>query len=177
MGKLLHRIRTISFVLLIISSIAAPGKLFGQGKFSVSGGFSLPELLNGSVLYQLKQSQIGLNIGFYPKYSYKYIPLSAIYYYHFAGSSEFSTLRPWYGKSGLMYLVDEDQYMLDKSLYIPLLLGRNFNMSMHFGLNLEIGLAFLIYNDNTIKEYHEYPYGSPEVGSTPSGGFAFFYRF
>jgi len=177
MGELLHRIRTISFVLFIISAIVTPIKLFGQGKFSVSGGFSLPELINGGILYQIKQSQVGLNIGFYPKYSYKYIPLTANYYYHFAGSSKFSTLRPWYGKSGLMYLVDEDQYILDKSLYFPLLVGRNFNMSNHFGLNLEIGLAFLLYSDRTIKEYHEYPYGPAEVGSTPSGGFSFFYRF
>lgn len=176
MKQFLNRIKTTSCVLLIMSAIAIPNVLFGQGKLYISGGFSTAELLNGGLRYKINQSQIGLSIGFIPVYSYKSLTLSGNFYYHFAGSSKLSDLRPWYGKSGILYLVNEDQYVLDKGFYLPFLIGRDFNISKKIGINSELGLGFLLFNERTTKKISTQEYGVSEAGSFPCFGIGCIYR-
>jgi hypothetical protein len=56
-------------------------------------------------------------------------------------------------------------------------LGRNFNLSRHFGFNFEIGIGFLLYSKTSMKQCLEYPNGEPEARSTPNWGFVYSYRF
>ena len=176
MEQYLPRIKAIIFILLIISNFATPVKLLGQGKFSITGGVSTAELLNGGIRYRIKQSQIGLSAGFIPAYSYQSLAISSNFYYHFGGSSEFSDVRPWYGKSGLLYIVDEDEYVMDKGLYLPVQIGRDFNISNKFGINFELGLSFLLTNDRAIKKIRNSEFGESEASSFPCFGIGCFYR-
>lgn len=176
MEQFLHRNNTIIFILLILSGFAFPGKLYGQGKISITGGFSTAELLNGGVQYRIKQSQIGLSAGFIPANSYQSLAISGTFCHHFAGSSKFSDLHPWYGKSGILYLVDEGEYLMDKGFYLPVLIGRDFNISNKFGINFDLGLGFLLSNDRTIKKMSTSEYGESEASSFPCFGIGCFYR-
>ena len=176
MEQFIIRIKTIICAVLILSGLAIPVEIFGQGKFSVTGGFSTAEFLNIGVKYRIMQSQIGLSSGFIPAYSYQSFTVSGNFSYHFGGSSKFSDLHPWYGKSGLLYIVDEDAYLLDKGLYLPIQIGRNFNISNKIGINFELGLEFLLTNDRTIKKMSNAEFGVSEASSFPCFGIGCFYR-
>lgn len=166
----------VVFMLFIISNFTISVKLLGQGKYSITGGFGTMESLNGGVRYRMKQCQIGLSAGSLPGYSYKSLAVSSSFCYHFGGSSKFSDLRPWYGKSGLLYIVDEDEYVMDKGLYLPVQIGRDFNISNKFGINFELGLGFQLINDRTIKKIRYSEYGESETRAFQCLGIGCFYR-
>lgn len=97
-------------------------------------------------------------------------------YYHFTGSSELSSRRPWYGRLGLVYLHDKKEGTFnDKLIFLNMRGGREFNISQNFGISLDAGVAFALYKDmgdNSLSIII-----AESFWATPSAGIGVFYRF
>jgi hypothetical protein len=145
--------KRLSCLLLIYTfSVSFSYQVFGQNTVKISAGFGLPELLNGGIHFQLKQTQIGIRIGFLPEKDESIITASGDVYYHFGGFSELSNIRPWYGRLGLNYMREEDEYGIDKYLNLNPRIGRQINFSNKIGIELDIGVFIVIFDDYEIKK-------------------------
>ncbi len=161
----------LSILIVLAFLIITGGKLSGQQRVNISAGAGYPELLNIGVRFQIEQSQLGMSIGTWPSsdkwlFDWKNIvSLSGDYYYHFGGSSDFSDLRPWYGRIGLnfMKIIFENEQNTLLSSYFRV--GRDFYFNRVSGFSLDAGVSFCIINEPGI---------TPVL---PAPGFGFFYRF
>lgn len=115
-------------------------KILCQEKINISAGFGIPEFLNVGLRFRLDLFQLGLNVG---------IPIegtnsfSGDVRYHFGRFSYLSDRPPWYGKIGLNYLRDEEEDVyIDKYIYFNTRIGREFNISGKFGIELEVGAIY-----------------------------------
>ena len=101
------RIGLIILLILFIGNI----QLYSQAeKFNITAGAGYPEALNVGVRYQLNQQQVGLGLGYgmsescgSKKEIKTSFSISADYFYHFGGTSEFSNRHPWFARAGLYY--------------------------------------------------------------------------
>lgn len=135
--------KTMSCTLLLLFFIMVFGQsASGQGKAVISAGFGIPELLNLGVQYQFHQCQIGMSIGTFPSPNEHLMTLSGDFRYHFAGYSNLSGLREWYGKIGLNYLRDETTSKTEKYMYLNARIGRNFDLTNKLGINVDIGAIY-----------------------------------
>jgi hypothetical protein len=137
---------------IAVLSLSFNAHLFGQDKLIISTGIGLPELLHIGARYPFEQAQIGLSVGTFPAGSDESIlTVSGDFYFHFAGSSQWSSRRPWYGKIGLNYLRDETDRLIDKYLYLSARIGREFNLSRQFGMTIDLGPAFQLVHEESEK--------------------------
>jgi hypothetical protein len=157
-----------NILLLIASLLNSSEKAFGQEKTNFSVGIGLMELLNIGIKYQiLDQAKIGLSIGWWPggQYSGNLLSFSGDFYYHFAGSSKLSDLRPWYGRIGLNY----DREDLNENInwwYSYLRFGRDFYFNKKFGISMDAGL-----------NYHFNPEATGNFSFAPALGGCVFFKF
>jgi hypothetical protein len=165
-----------NLILFSIFSFCFGNQSFGQEKVNISAGFGLPELLNVGVRYQLKQTQMGIGFGFMPMKNESVISFSGDAYYHFAGLSELSDRRLWYGRIGLNYMRDETKTLVDKYIYLNLRIGRDFNISKKFGVEIDAGAIFELFNDKLRKEPSSAWNFDLEFPVLPSFGIGLFYR-
>jgi hypothetical protein len=145
-----NKMKTISIVLLIIAlSFSSGGQMFGQEETTISAGIGYPDLLNIGLKFRvLNQANIGLNIGFFPSnnntssmvYWGTLLSFAGDFYYHFAGSSEYSEMRPWYGRIGINYMKDMD-YPSNNALIPYLRIGRDFYLNKNDGISIDLGLG------------------------------------
>lgn len=164
-------------ILLGIFSFCSGNPLFGQEKVNISAGIGLPELINVGVRYQIDQMQIGISFGSVPVKDESLISVSGDIFYHFAGLSEFSNRRPWYGRVGLVYLRDETNTFIKKYLFLNSRVGRDFNVSEKIGVQIDAGVIFQLYNDQVKKEPSngwDFDLNFPVF---PSFGAGIYYRF
>ena len=146
---------------------------FGQEKINISAGLGLPELVNVGVRYQINQAQLGISAGMFQDA----FAVTGDYYQHLFGSSKFTERRPFYTRVGLTYLRDEDETSLDQYISLAVRVGRDFNLSKNFGLQLDIGVPFEILHDQTKKEnYKSSPFTINFDMFIPAFGFSVFYR-
>jgi len=147
-----NKVRPLIYILLIISFLIIYGnKINGQEKVNISAGFGVPELIHVGVHRQLDQFQIGLNIGVIAE-EYFIFSISGDIYYHFGGTSELSNRRPWYGRGGLTYFREENEYEIDKYRYLTLRIGRDFNISEKIGIEIDAGAMFELYHEEIVKK-------------------------
>jgi hypothetical protein len=104
---------------IIINQVNSPYK------FEISGGIGFPEILFGKVKYGSRNTQIGLGLAF--------DMINIEMYYHFAGKSKFTQVKPWYGSAGVYV----ERYYKERGYNIRF--GRSFNFSEKTGLNLDLG--------------------------------------
>ncbi|WP_020568523.1 hypothetical protein [Neolewinella persica] len=123
-----------------------------QKDFNITTGVGIPELLNVGVRYQINQFQIGSSIGSFPAIDESSISISSDVYYHFGRPSKLSTRRPWYGKIGLNYLRDEDEYKINKYLHFNTRIGREINISDKTGFQIEFGILHEMSSKSIIKK-------------------------
>lgn len=164
--------KTLSGMLLISAFfLGSGGQVSGQEKVNVTAGAGFLETLNIGIRYQLDQSQLGLSIGTWPSVSGSWfdwnslISVSGDFFHHFGGFSEFSDLRPWYGRIGLDFLRigwDDD---IENNLEPHFRIGRDFYFNRSFGCSLDAGVGFFIINDSDMAPV------------APAFGGSFFYRF
>ncbi len=149
---------------------------FGQERVNLSVGMGLPELLNIGVRYQVDQVQYGLAFGFIPLKEESLISVSGDVYYHFSGFTRHSNRRPWYARMGLNYLRDETSGILDQYLYLNMRVGRDFNFSEKFGLNIDAGVFIQLLRDKENKLPPGGIHFDLEFPLGPGLGIGFFYR-
>ena len=138
-------------IFLVIISICCNQRITGQNQVDIIGGIGVPELINIGANVQFDQTQIGLKIGSFPS-DESLFSFSADFYYHFAGTSELSSRRPWYMRAGLNYLRNETKTRVEKYSYLNLRIGREFNISNKIGIDVDAGIVFQISYSVTEKE-------------------------
>lgn len=144
-----------------------------NGKFDISVGIGLPELINIGIKYQVfDQVQIGLSTGLF---YYLGISFSGDIYYHFGGLSKFSEIHPGYGRIGITSYYGEEGG--DLQLFSYLRIGREFYLSRNFGISLDAGLSLSYYKYNNGYNYHNDPIWESTIGIIPTAGVSLFFRF
>jgi len=145
--------KAILLFLVIFSSMICKSQ--EQEKFNITGGIGFMELINLGGRFQFNQTELGFSIGTYPIQDESNLSLQTNVLYHFAGSSNFSNRRPWYIRSGLTYSWFESDYSEDKLFTIDGRIGRDFNISEKFGVQVDIGTIYIISHDEKEKNRDE----------------------
>jgi hypothetical protein len=118
--------------------------------FSAGAGFT--ELINAGLRYQfLDQHQAGLSVGYLPFINESAASVAGHYTRHFAGFTELSERYPWYLRGGLNYNRSESSFIIDRYFFANIRIGRDFNFSRRFGIELDSGVTFRLFHDETIK--------------------------
>jgi len=163
-------------IMVIVCTFINAARLSGQSNINITAGFGFPDLVNAGIRYQIGQAQIGVAAGFMPVEGESVTSASLDLYYHFIGSSELSTRRPWYGRLGLAYLHDKKEGVFnDKFVFIGLRVGREFNISQNFGISLDAGIMYKLYSDVEADDFAQLL--DALVTGFPCGGIGLFYRF
>jgi hypothetical protein len=167
-----NKVKTLPGMLLTLVLLLTSGmQMSGQEKVNISAGIGYLETLNIGIRYQLNQSQIGLSIGTWPSATDSWfdwnslISISGDFYYHFGGFSEFSDIRPWYGRIGLDFIRIGWDYGIENNLEPHFRIGRDFYFNRDLGFSLDAGVGFFILNETGL---------APVL---PALGTCFFYRF
>jgi hypothetical protein len=148
-----------------------------QEKINISAGMGIPELLNLSFRYQFLQRQLGLHAGFMPVNDEQVFSIGGHYTRHFAGFTELSERYPWYLRGGINYSRSETPGIIDKYVFTNLRIGRDFNFTRNFGFELDGGVTFQLYHDETVKDHHRDGYRlGIYLPVYPSFSAALFYR-
>ncbi len=103
-------------------------------------GIGYPEGFQADIRYPLKPFQIAFGVGNTTYFWADGYSLHFELIFNFAGSSEFSYLRPWYARIGFYFNrweYAEEEY--NPSFYL-LNFGREFNLSKRMGFSLDAGL-------------------------------------
>jgi len=141
-----NSLKKLTYAILVMGVIFS-GKVKSQDKIDLTASLGIPEFLNAGIRLNLKQVQLGFNIGTLPISGEKILSASANLYFHFAGNSEYTYLKPWYAMAGINWLTDEEVgFNLDKFLYLNLRAGREVNLSPRAALALDGGLLFELYH-------------------------------
>lgn len=148
---------------------------------NLTGGNGTPEMVNIGLRIQVDQYQYGLAIGTNLAYKNPNISVSGDFYYHFGGSSDHTSLRPWFVKTGLTYMSNEGEWEKRMNLLLVPRLGREFNITSQFGVALEVGGMLMILDQNKAKkERTDAVSGDLDLIGTeiiqPSAGLKIFYR-
>ncbi|GAB2766125.1 hypothetical protein [Salinimicrobium soli] len=172
--------KNLFFGTLLLLAFFFPAKS-GAQDFNVTAGMGLPELINVGLRVQFGQKQLGVAVGTYPGTSEDNFALSGDFYYHFGGSSEYTSLRPWFLKTGVTYLLAENEWERQTSFLLVPRVGREFNISPKFGIAVEGGLLVILSDKETVKKEREPSFFDFDLDFTgfilPAAGVNFFYRF
>jgi hypothetical protein len=180
--------RTALIMLFIALSIFHFTPAFGQKTLNISTGVGFPEGLHIKPRYEFEQTKIGIGLGSLPGSNYR--SFSGDAYFHFAGLSKLSTVRPWYFRIGLSYVRDESDTEINKYTDINTRIGREFNITKHFGIAYETGLKINLVHVEILKvpKKNYGPFWNALFGALDStfdfnsypvfisGGFMIFYR-
>ncbi|GAA4310549.1 hypothetical protein GCM10023115_34200 [Pontixanthobacter gangjinensis] len=142
--------RRLIIILVSICSFITSGQ--EQESFNITGGAGLLELFHIGGRFQLDQSELGFNIGTVPSPDEDIISLQANYLYHFGGSSDLSARRPWYLRGGFTFIRSDTEFELTKYSIVDLRIGRDFNFSEKFGVQIDLGPAYVISEDVREKQ-------------------------
>jgi len=165
-----YAIMVIAYTFLKVAPVS------GQGNINIAAGLGFPDLINAGIRYQIGQAQIGLSAGVMPTEGESVTSALLDVYFHFAGSSELSTRKPWYGRLGLSYLHDKKEGVFnEKFVYIGMRAGREFNLSQQFGISFDVGLMYKLYSD--VEENAFARLLDSMITGFPAGGIGLFYRF
>jgi len=173
--------KRVFFGILFLAFLFSGTRSYPQQGINVTAGIGFPELINLGIRVQFDQTELGLSAGTFPESGEDVLSLSANYYYHFGGSSEFTDLRPWFLKAGLTYAYSENEWNRGEYFFLGPGIGREFNISSNFAVALETGF-FVILSENE-KEKRESPdsiwnFDFDFTGSVlPAAGINLIYRF
>lgn len=173
--------RFFTYLITGLVFMLAAGTATAQQDYNLTGGNGTPEMVNLGLRMRVDQNQYGLSIGTNLAYKNQNFNVSADYYYHFAGNSGHTSLRPWFIKSGLTFLSSEGEWEKRTNLLFVPRLGREFNFTSEFGLALEVGLMLMLMDQNKAKKTRtDEITGDLDVIGTdflqPSAGLKIFYR-
>jgi hypothetical protein len=147
----------------------------------MTAGIGLPELMNLGLRLQFEQTELGISVGTAGWIEDEEFSISGDFYYHFGGSSKFTTIRPWFLKTGLTFIQAEDEWDRETLLILVPRIGREFNISPKFGIALEAGIMALLLEEKKVLKERPDSYWNLELDFSgdvvPSAGLNLFYRF
>lgn len=169
------------YAVFVIGFLFFPHSSRAQEGGSITAGLGLPELLNVGLRVQFTQTELGVAVGVDPWSEDESLALSGAFYYHFGGKSEYTSLRPWYGKAGLTYLRNENEWTRNTTFFLVPAVGREFNFNSHFGIALEAGILIVLSDhEKTLRKDPDSWFDLDLDFSgiiLPSGAINFYYRF
>ena len=162
--------RLAGLLLLAALLCSMPRQSSGQSDVAIAPGVGFTELINLGLTFRVAdQARVGFSVGWWPPSTEGWFgwghlfAITGDFYTHFAGSSEYSTLRPWFARIGINYVRDADY-----SYFLPIYLrvGRELNIDESSGISIDAGAGYnLIYKSE----------GTAAV--LPVFGICFFHRF
>lgn len=163
-----------TFLIIALFLISLP--IIAQNKLKASAGVGIIDVFNVGVDYQLNQSELGVNLGFWPnelnsQYS------SVNYYYHFAGKSKFTTVKPWFVRTGMFIVRSKNIYEIKYHFLTTLRVGREFNFSNRIGVALDAGASCYTFQYTKVLSSKPFVEGIYLIRFLPNGSIKVFYRF
>lgn len=146
-----------------------------QNSVKSSIGFGVHDGLNAGFDYQHMQSEFSFSIGLWP-YDSDLLLSSLNYYYHFAGKSKYTIVKPWFIRSGVFLMRTQSVYYIKYSILPTLRLGREFNLSDNWGISVDAGAVYFAYSYTKVLAYNPYPTGLL-IPFMPNGSIRIYYRF
>ncbi|MBL0084376.1 MAG: hypothetical protein IPP37_18960 [Saprospiraceae bacterium] len=138
---------TTSILISLLLSILISFSSSAQKKLSLVAGAGFPELFHLGARYQIKQSQVGISLGLA---SHSATTFTADYFYHYSKESSLSSRKVWYMRWNYTLLKEKDEYEIIKTSTLGMRIGREFNITKSFGIGLDAGLVFRLYEDTTL---------------------------
>ena len=172
----MNRIKNIPPLLICLSLFLFPNQTFPQEKVDITLGIGFPKFMNAGIRYQLNQTQLGFSIGSIPLKDETIISINSGVQYHFAGTSELSDRRPWYVGSGLNYIYDESESIIEKNLYLIIEVGWDINFTKKFGMDAYIGAGLLLFEKRVRKTPPGWFNFEIKLPVIPTIGVSAFYR-
>ena len=167
----------LSWLVLVIGFVFSSIQKAGcQKNLDLGVGIGVQEMVHVATGYQFHQFKLGVSAGSIPVKSQKTITYSGDLYYHFAGKSKYTSVRPWFARSGLIFRRLEDDLSIINDRWIYLRAGRDFNITKKFGIAVDAGLSKRIrYQEEFKRSYSSWNlFDFPEW---PSGAIQLYYRF
>lgn len=130
--------------LLICFLFAQP--TYAQKSFSLIAGAGFAELIHVGARYQQEQAQWDASIGFA---GHSLTSYNADILFHFGKESSLSSRKPWYVRWNFTYLKEKTEYEKINTSTLGARIGREFNISQNFGIDLDAGFIFRIDEDKT----------------------------
>ncbi|MDP2424173.1 MAG: hypothetical protein U1C46_04565 [Bacteroidales bacterium] len=144
-------IKHFIFILMIIP--AAIVHTQGQESYGVTAGLGLPDWVNIGLRLKTGQAQFGLHVGSVPGLKDESLwSVGGEIFYHIAGTSSITNLRPWYGRLGMVHVRDETPSVIWIDNYIDVRGGRVLSIRSKMGFELDAGLAINIAHKVTRKK-------------------------
>jgi hypothetical protein len=144
-------------IFISIGSIIYGYQGFSQGKFELSGGVGIPELINMKLNYG-QNIQVGASMGFLPMEWFGETVVdwtfSTEISYHFAGKSKFVEQPTWYisGELGYFDLGIMEPYEGYDIAFCPRI-GRTINFSKKTGVKIDAGVFLPLSKSSTYNTY------------------------
>ncbi len=115
----------------------------GQKKLSLFAGAGIPELYHIGARYQIKQAQFGFSTGWDNESTRSY---SGDLIFHYGKESLLSSRKVWYNRWNYTYWHEKNEYEIIKTYTLSSRIGREFNLSSSFGIGLDAGLVFKLFD-------------------------------
>ncbi|MDB5190701.1 MAG: hypothetical protein JWQ96_264 [Segetibacter sp.] len=144
----------------------------GQKNLDVAFGIGIQEMTHVAARYQIDQFKFGISVGSFPDTDVQSITFSADAYYHFGGKSKRTTIRPWFARSGVIFIKSEGDLSTINHSWIYLRAGRDFNFSKTVGIALDAGMSKRInykeefkrsYSSWNLFNFKEWPSGAIQL--------------
>jgi hypothetical protein len=136
-------------VIILLGSLSVT--VSGQSKTSLTVSLGVPELVNTGVRFNFDQFQIGMNAGVFPDFGSLLVSVSANFYYHFAGESDFTSIRQYYVMSGVNLLRSGMENRSDMHLFLNLRVGKELNFSKRVAFAIDGGIIYQFYYTYTYR--------------------------
>ncbi len=144
-------LKNVAFIVLFMTAPAI--YCLSQERIAITTGLGLPDLANLGVRMNIGQTQCGMHAGIVPFLKDENIwTVGGEFCYHFAGTSTFTDLHPWYGRLGAAYLQDETTRAIFKDVYLDIRCGRVLNIKYNAGFELDAGIVVNILHTSKSKE-------------------------
>jgi len=165
------------FIIIVAFTLGFVVQVFAQNeKIKISGGIGSPDQIYVGVNYQLNKVEVGLSVGSIPLKNTHSITISSDIRYKFGEPKKLADSLKWYGRFGLSFMRFENEVSIEKILFLNPRIGREFNFSNKFGMDIDFGTVLQLHYEreakNTSQTFPTFEYETPFL----SFGIGFFYR-
>lgn len=162
---------------LLFAMVLLPAASKGQSRFKLTGGFGVPEMSNVGIRYLQGQVQVGASYGWFRIFGNQMQTATIIGQFHFSGTSQLSSQKPWFSKLSVCFLNEDSQEEEELHTLLNLHMGRDLNLSKNWGVEVYLGYTIQVGSDKRLKDSSYWGItANLEKDSFPSLGFNFYYR-
>lgn len=140
-------------LLLSICFAFLNSNLFSQSKVNITAGAGLPEILNVGIRFEVSENgQFGVSIGSAFSKINKVASYAVDYSHHFGPQQKKSSRKRKYFRLVLGHLREDGFSKISKIGTLNTRIGWDIGFTPDFGLQMDVGLGFIIYEKEIEKE-------------------------